>query len=210
MSILKCKYCNKECKNKNSLVQHEIRCKENPNKIDTSKSWNNGHRPAWNKGLTKETSESLQKASKTYKENKALGLHKKISNPMSNPDSRKKLSETCLRKSKEGTWHTSLAKSMHINYKGEDLHGNWELKYAQYLDENNIKWERCKDRFPYTYKDKLHYYTPDFYLPEYNKYIEIKGYATGKDYAKWKQFPKDIPFEVLMHKDLILLGIMLE
>ena len=28
-----CKYCGKECKNKNSLVQHEIRCKENPNRI---------------------------------------------------------------------------------------------------------------------------------------------------------------------------------
>ena len=28
-----CKYCNKECKNKNSLAQHEIRCKDNPNKI---------------------------------------------------------------------------------------------------------------------------------------------------------------------------------
>lgn len=30
-----CKYCKKECKNKNSLAQHEIRCKENPDKINT-------------------------------------------------------------------------------------------------------------------------------------------------------------------------------
>lgn len=29
-----CKYCGKEYKNKNSLVQHEIRCKMNPNKIN--------------------------------------------------------------------------------------------------------------------------------------------------------------------------------
>ena len=28
-----CKYCGKQCKNKNSLVQHEIRCKENQNRI---------------------------------------------------------------------------------------------------------------------------------------------------------------------------------
>ena len=28
-----CKYCGKICKNKNSLAQHEIRCKENPNRI---------------------------------------------------------------------------------------------------------------------------------------------------------------------------------
>lgn len=29
-----CQYCNKSCYGKNSLIQHEIRCKENPNKID--------------------------------------------------------------------------------------------------------------------------------------------------------------------------------
>lgn len=28
-----CKHCGKVCKNKNSLAQHEIRCKENPNRI---------------------------------------------------------------------------------------------------------------------------------------------------------------------------------
>lgn len=28
-----CKYCGRICKNKNSLAQHEIRCKENPNHI---------------------------------------------------------------------------------------------------------------------------------------------------------------------------------
>ena len=27
-----CKFCGKECKNKNSLVQHEIRCKQNPDR----------------------------------------------------------------------------------------------------------------------------------------------------------------------------------
>ena len=30
---LNCKYCGKLCKNKNSLAQHECRCKKNPNKI---------------------------------------------------------------------------------------------------------------------------------------------------------------------------------
>ena len=31
-----CKFCRKECKNKNSLRQHEIRCKNNPNRITTN------------------------------------------------------------------------------------------------------------------------------------------------------------------------------
>ena len=202
-----CKFCGKECKNKKSLVQHEIRCKLNPNKINTViKDFNAKGRTPWNKGLTKETSKSIQKAIDTYSKNKALGLHN-MYNPMCDEKSRKKLSDTCLRKSKEGTWHTSLAKNMHINYKGIDLHGTWELKYAQYLDEKGISWERCKDRFTYTFDDKIRYYTPDFYLVGLDKYIEIKGYATKKDYAKWTQFPKDRTLEVLMKKDLILLGI---
>lgn len=29
-----CQYCGKSCKNKNSLIQHEIRCKKNPNHIE--------------------------------------------------------------------------------------------------------------------------------------------------------------------------------
>lgn len=64
LDVLYCKYCGKECKNKNSLIQHEIRCKENPNKIDTSNSWNNKNRQVWNKGLTKETDERINLLSK--------------------------------------------------------------------------------------------------------------------------------------------------
>ena len=33
--MLFCKFCNKECKNKNSLVSHERMCKDNPNKVDS-------------------------------------------------------------------------------------------------------------------------------------------------------------------------------
>lgn len=29
-----CKFCGKQCKNKNSLAQHECRCKNNPNRIE--------------------------------------------------------------------------------------------------------------------------------------------------------------------------------
>lgn len=32
-----CQYCGKECKNTNSLKQHEVRCRENPNR----KAFNN-------------------------------------------------------------------------------------------------------------------------------------------------------------------------
>lgn len=51
-----CKYCGKVCKNKNSLTQHEIRCKSNKNRIVSPFiEWNKSHGyTAWNKGLTKQ------------------------------------------------------------------------------------------------------------------------------------------------------------
>ena len=41
--IYTCEYCDRICKNKNSLVQHEIRCKKNPNRIECN--GNNGNMP---------------------------------------------------------------------------------------------------------------------------------------------------------------------
>lgn len=63
---LNCKFCGKECKNKNSLIQHEIRCKNNPSRINVCvPNFNNAGRPAWNRGLTKETSDGVMKHSES-------------------------------------------------------------------------------------------------------------------------------------------------
>ena len=206
-----CKFCGKQCKNENSLRNHERMCTQNPDQSYREKfnTKNNIGHSAWNKGLTKETDPRVAKCGKTYSKNHSLGLHKTYENGSKRPEVKEKISRSCLKRSQEGTWYTSLAKDMHIQYKGEDLHGSWELKYAQYLDSKNIVWLRNKERFLYVYKDKQHYYTPDFYLPDANEYIEIKGYKTGKDYAKWKQFPKDKKLTVLAEKELLSLGIQL-
>lgn len=208
--MLFCKFCNKEYKSDKALIQHQIRCKLNPNKIDTSKSFGNGSRQAWNKGLSKETDERILKSSQTYNKNKELGLHDikyGKNNSSSRPEVKQKISETCLKKSKDGTWHISLSKHMHYNYKGNDLHGTWEVAYAIYLDENNIKWIRNTKRFKYNYQGKIHYYIPDFYLIDTDEYIEIKGYSTDKDYNKWRDFPKDKKLTVLKYEDLLKLNI---
>ena len=121
----------------------------------------------------------------------------------------KKISKTVNEKVANGEWHTSLAKHMHIDYNGVDMHGNWELQYAIDLDSKNIKWIKCKESFGYIFEGKPKRYTPDFYLIETDEYIEIKGYKTEKDDVKWSQFPKDKVLKVLMKNELTLLGIKL-
>lgn len=205
---LTCIYCGKNNKNKNALAQHECRCPKNPNRIKPN-TIAKSH-PAWNKGLTKDTDERLAKQGKTYSENCKAGLHKDrrgSNNSSSRQEVRDKISATCLEKSKQGKWHKSIAKNLHYNYNGIDLDGSWELAYAKWLDANNIKWLRPSIRFEYTYDNEVHYYTPDFYLVDTDEYIEIKGYKTKKDSAKWKCFPADKTLKVLFEKDLKELNI---
>lgn len=213
--MLKCKYCQKECKNKNSLIQHEIRCKYNPNRILSSYYFMDKKNQKKLINLRKEKGFQNQ-----YSKAKTLGLPK----PICSDETRKKLSIAAINRPKEftqsigrkisqtirkkverGEWHTSLSKKMHYNYKGEDLHGKWELAYAKWLDKQNIKWIRNKKQFNYIFENKQHKYTPDFYLPQANEYIEIKGYETDKDKAKWIQFPETL--KILKFKDLKQLNI---
>ena len=58
-----CSFCNKKCVTFRSLRQHEIRCKLNPERINVIvPNFNSKGRTAWNKGLTKETNESIKNA----------------------------------------------------------------------------------------------------------------------------------------------------
>jgi len=202
-----CLFCHKKCKNDNSQRNHERLCKSNPNRQNTH------FQGEYNK---------IRKPTNQYIKAQQLGLEK----PQVSDDTRKKLSiavksrtnefckdvgkkssKTILEKARNGEWHVSLAKNMHYNYQGNDLHGTWELRLAMYMDDNEIIWWRCDDTFDYEFEFRNLTYQPDFYLPKFDLYIEVKGYATEKDFAKWKQFPKDKKLIVLRECDLKYLDI---
>ena len=75
------------------------------------------------------------------------------------------------------------------------LDGTWELNVAQEMDQLNMNWTRNQKRFSYFFEGKSRHYTPDFYLPDLDLYLEVKGYETAKDRSKWEQFLK--PLKVL-------------
>lgn len=113
--ILYCQYCGKECKNLNSLKQHECRCALNPlRKAYIVSGFNTKGRSAWNVGLTKNTDIRVLKGSITFKQNEIANKHtNKLYgnlNPSKRPEVRAKISQTCLEKSRNGLWHKSLAK----------------------------------------------------------------------------------------------------
>ena len=59
------------------------------------------------------------------------------------------------------------------------------MAYVIYNLEHNIKFDRCKRKYKYIYKDKVHYYHPDFELED-GTVIEIKGYRWVDDKLEYK------------------------
>lgn len=57
------------------------------------------------------------------------------------------------------------------------MHSGSELNFAKFCDSNEIVWiKNSKAYFDYVGVDeKKHRYYPDFYLPFYNVWVEIKG-----------------------------------
>lgn len=179
-------------------------CKSNPNRKNPA-DWATSNRkgiPSWNSGLYGDI--RLKKSDETKKLLRELALKRTSEWYKING---KKISYTINKKISNGEWHTSLAKNIYKEYKNIKLHGSWELKYAQYLDDNNIKWIRNVECFKYVFENKERRYTPDFFLIDSDEYIEIKGYKTDKDFAKWDRFPKNKKLRILEKEDLKFLGV---
>lgn len=84
-------------------------------------------------------------------------------------------------------------------YKGYWCDSSWELAWVIYSLDHNIKFERCKEKFKYIFKNKIHHYYPDFKLED-GTYIEIKGYQ----YPNWKSKCNQIsiPLKILYERDI--------
>lgn len=203
---MKCKYCNKLCKNDNSLRNHERLCKLNSNRqeiVSNFIKWNdsvsrglgkvsNQYIKAKENGkvitISEETKNKISKATKgrhltkEHKDNLKIAMRKAVLN---NPDSY--------------TASNVSGRTPIIFYNGFKLKGTWELETAKWLDARNIKWTNVLNGFDYEWDGSIHIYYPDFYLTEYDRYIEVKGYERDRDRAKW-EVVKDL---IIIKKDEI-------
>lgn len=202
MDELTCKYCNRICKNSNSHRNHERLCKSNPNRQKTvleDKEWRaknikpehlkeNQYTKAKRLGidppiLSKETRYKLgsglrgKKLTQETKDKISAGMKRAVKE---NPDSYSK--------------NNVSGRVKHVDYKGVRLKGSWEVKVAKWLDSQNIQWESEARPQEYIFENSTKTYFPDFYLKDFEIFIEVKGYKTEKDEAKWEQFP----FELLI------------
>jgi len=140
--------------------------------------------------LGEEGAKELKKKINNNRKNKPTG----IANTVEKEKIRRQLISDSIKKRYENGWMPKAGRCKKIKYFsticGEILlDGSWELLFAKWLDKNVINWIRNKNRFSYYFDEKDRFYTPDFYIKDFDLYVEVKGYETEKDRSKWKQFP---------------------
>lgn len=78
-------------------------------------------------------------------------------------------------------------------YNNVVLESSWELEIAGLLDTYNITWQRPDPISWVDTNNKVHMYYPDFYLTEYNIYLDPKNpYCMELDKQKMKKISKKI------------------
>ena len=181
-----CIYCNKITKSIRSKQQHEIRCHLNPNRIIVIPSYgmlgkkgSNQYIKGTAKPISLETRVKLSEASK--KQVWSEERRKKHSAVM------KKAVEV----NPESYTSSNRGRTKQIEFDGIKFQGNWELEFYKWAKEQGLQPKRATIGFKYEWNGTRTYY-PDFYIESKNLYVEVKGYETDRDRAKWLQFTEKL------------------
>jgi hypothetical protein len=214
-NILTCKSCQRDFKSQGGLKNHVNNCKGKKTKeikicpkckfeikanFDKHLNYCDGRGPrrnrpkpglGWSKGLNKFTDERIAKISKS--------LENRVYKGTKHTEETKRLLSEIMKKRYESGWESTAGRCKKIDYYSPiagkiKVDGNWEYRVAEYLDRLGVIWKRNKKRFKYfnLIKDRISTYCPDFYVSEWNCYIEVKGFKTELDEIKWKQFNENL------------------
>lgn len=158
-----CSFCEKVCLNANSHRNHERTCLQNKDRVykngKTGKQGSNQYIKA------KQSGSDLQMSDATKDKIRHASIGRKHS-----IEFKDKQRERALARGLGG-----VRPSRRVQYNGITLGSTYELDVAKSLDENGIDWTTCK-KFHYVDPfGKSRTYTPDFYLPEYDIYLDPKN-----------------------------------
>lgn len=160
-----CEFCAKIfAEGSNARSNHVRRCRTNPNRKHESKT------PEGLKRLSDLNYERVRNGTMWTEDQKIKQSAKMRQVARDNPDK-----------------YSNRRMSYSIIYNGIRFDSYWELDFYKWCIENEIKIQRNKQGFPYMF-DGLRTYYPDFYLPDYNVFAEIKGRKKDRDLAKWLAF----------------------
>ena len=162
---MNCQFCQKKYDTGRALANHSRRCPNNPNRI-----------------IEKMTSDGLERMIRKNK-NIRWTDERKLKHSM--------IMKEAVRKYPESYNTGNKGRVKRIEYDGLSFQGKWELYFYQWCKRNDVKIEKCNEWFEYEWNG-IRKYFPDFILLDYEVYVEVKGYKTERDAAKWNQFKKKL------------------
>lgn len=186
-----CKYC--------SISFAELNSSERAN----HSRWciNNPKRPEYvtkNSGSQFQTPEVIAKRTIGIKKAHADGKYDHVIHTGNKGYRHTDATKQVLREKALASPHRRLRKKM-IEYNGIWLDSTWELELAKRLDELKIKWIR-PDPVKWTDDNNLiHNYFPDFYLPDYDLFLDPKNPQA------YKVQEKKIKILLTQYKNLVII-----
>lgn len=174
---INCEFCNQEFER---IKSHEGSCKLNPNR--KTKKYDNASNQFIHAAKTG--------AEYVVTEQTRIKMSNSLTGRIHSEETKEKMQIAALNNVKKypenyrGRYNRGYVKSI-ICSNGFIVLGSWEQKFIEYCIKNNIPVEQPNIGFSYIFEDKERTYFPDFYLPNIDTWVEIKGYKTDTDIAKW-------------------------
>lgn len=95
---------------------------------------------------------------------------------------RTKAAKFCSQKCYKEVFYPSFSKSKVFVHNNISMRSSWEVRIAKLLDDANIKFEYEPRR--------IGNYIPDFYIPNLDIWLEVKGFMSAKSMSKIRDFRK--------------------
>ena len=198
-----CSFCNKECKNQNSLTNHKRFCKSNPDHIIMPP-----HRKgisSWNSGLTSKDDSRILCGSEladAVKQGMINSNYVPTGRALTEEKEqirRQKLSAVAKERNLGGYVQGS-GRGKKGWYKGFFCDSTYELVYVIFNLDNDIPFKKCQKVYQYLIDGKTHNYHPDFELAD-GTLVEIEGYHNSLVDIKAAAV-KDTKIDILYESDL--------
>lgn len=183
-----CQYCNKPAKSIRSKQQHEIRCNANPSGIVVKPSYGmlgkqGANQYTYGAVVSDETRAKLSKAT-------TLQNLKRWSDP-ANKIKHSIAMKKAVENNPDAYSSSNRGRTKQIIVDGIKLQGQWEVDFYNWAKKQGLHPTRPTESFTYEWNG-IRSYFPDFYIESLDIYVEVKGYETDRDRAKWLTFPKKL------------------